>query len=46
LIQPKISIIQVGQNFYGHPHQEILEALKNFSQIWRTDLQESLIINE
>ncbi len=46
LIQPKISIIQVGQNSYGHPHQEILEALKNFGQIWRTDLQKTLIIKE
>jgi len=46
LIKPKVSIIQVGQNLYGHPHKEILEALKNFSQIWRTDLQKALIIQE
>jgi len=44
LIQPKLSIIQVGSNFYGHPHREILEALKNFSQIWRTDFQKTLIV--
>ena len=46
LIQPKISIIQVGQNLYGHPHQQVLEKLTNFGLIWRTDLQKSLKIKE
>ena len=46
LIQPKISIIQVGKNFYGHPHKEVIEVLKNFGKIWRTDLQKTLIVKE
>jgi competence protein ComEC len=46
LVKPKISIIQVGKNYYGHPHKETLKALANISQIWRTDLNKSLIIEE
>jgi len=47
LIKPNISVISVGHNFYGHPHQETLEILKKFSQtIWRTDLNKTLIIKE
>jgi len=38
-ISPKYGLISVGlNNRYGHPHQEILDLLKNFGvQIFRTD---------
>lgn len=47
LTNPKIVIIQVGKNYYGHPHKEVIDFLKskNFS-IWRTDIQNILTINE
>lgn len=35
-INPKISLISVGQNNYGHPSREVLNNLKN-SKIYRTD---------
>lgn len=47
LIQPYVAIIQVGQNYYSHPHRETLNILKNYAvTIWRTDIQKALIINE
>ncbi len=46
LINPKMSIIQVGQNFYGHPHKEVLNFLTNISQYWRTDINKTLVIEE
>ncbi|KKS83078.1 MAG: internalization-related competence protein ComEC/Rec2 protein [Candidatus Wolfebacteria bacterium GW2011_GWC1_43_10] len=37
-VSPKISVIEVGKNSYGHPTDEALERLKNVgSQIFRTD---------
>ena len=36
-IQPNVSLISVGRNFYGHPTDEILERLDNIgSQVWTT----------
>lgn len=36
-IQPNVSLISVGRNFYGHPTDEILERLDNAgSQVWAT----------
>ena len=34
--RPRLSVISVGENDYGHPHLEVLEALSN-SVIIRTD---------
>ncbi len=42
-IKPKYSIISVGRtNRYGHPHQEVLDNLKDF-KIYRTDIDGSIM---
>jgi len=44
-ILPKIAIIQVGKNKYGHPHQEVLERLENFGiNVLRTDKEGDITI--
>ncbi len=44
-ILPKYALISVGaNNWYGHPHEEVLENL-NSSNIYRTDLNGSIKIN-
>ena len=45
-ISPKLSIIQVGENFYNHPHKEVLISVSKYSDIWRTDKDGSLILKE
>ncbi len=35
-VNPKISVISVGENSYGHPHPDTLKRLKN-TLIYRTD---------
>jgi beta-lactamase superfamily II metal-dependent hydrolase len=38
-VEPKISIIEVGPNSYGHPTSEVLQRLQQIgSKIYRTDL--------
>lgn len=40
-IKPKVAIISVGKNSYGHPTQEVLDRLNKIgSQILRTDQEE------
>lgn len=42
-VKPKYSIISVGRkNRYGHPHQEVLNYLKN-SKVYRTDQDGSIV---
>jgi len=44
-INPKYSLISVGENNrFGHPRDEVLDILKN-SKIYRTDLDGSIEIN-
>jgi competence protein ComEC len=40
-VEPKISLISVGErNRFGHPHQEVIERLREAKiKIYRTDLQ-------
>jgi len=46
-VSPKMAIISVGKNRYGHPHKEVLKALLKYTpNIWRTDLKGHLIIEE
>ena len=35
-IDPLLAVVSVGENSYGHPHQEVLEMLTNY-QVVRTD---------
>jgi len=38
IAKPKIAVIEVGKNSYGHPTQEVLSRLSNIgAQIFRTD---------
>jgi len=38
IIQPKVAVIEVGENSYGHPTEETLERLKQIgASIFRTD---------
>lgn len=38
IIKPKIAVIGVGKNQWGHPHKEILDMLSEFNaQVLRTD---------
>lgn len=44
-VSPKFAVIQVGDNSYGHPKQEILNRLnKNGVQVYRNDLQGTIEI--
>ena len=42
-LNPKYSIISVGENKFGHPAQYILEILKH-TEILRTDIDNSILI--
>ena len=40
VVKPKVAVISVGKNSYGHPHQVILDRLKQIgAEILRTDQQ-------
>lgn len=45
-VTPKICVIQVGaDNSYGHPHKNIIERLKNYSdKIYRNDICGDIVI--
>lgn len=38
LVKPKVAVISVGKNSYGHPHKEMLDMLSSFGvSVFRTD---------
>ncbi|MDP3918031.1 MAG: MBL fold metallo-hydrolase [Candidatus Woesebacteria bacterium] len=40
ILKPKIAIISVGKNSYGHPNEEVINLLKKYNiKILRTDLE-------
>jgi competence protein ComEC len=42
---PKIVVISVGENFYGHPAQEVLDRIAvTGAAIYRTDLHGNIIL--
>ena len=45
-IQPKIAIISVGNNFYGHPSKEVIQRLKNQNIIiYQTNIHGGIMIS-
>ena len=45
LVKPKLAVISVGKNSYGHPHREILDMLSEFGvSILRTDQSEDVVV--
>lgn len=45
LVKPKIAVIQVGKNSFGHPHQEVIEILEsNGVKILRNDINGTIEI--
>ncbi len=44
-VRPGLAIIQVGKNFYNHPHQEVIDFLyREKINFWKTDQKGDLII--
>lgn len=45
-VEPKISVIEVGSNKYGHPAPELLKRLRDVgSKIYRTDIDGDIVIS-
>jgi len=45
-VKPKISVISVGKNSYGHPSNETILALaRTGTSIWRTDIHGTVVIS-
>lgn len=43
-VKPKTVVIQVGPNYYGHPHQEVLNFLQTLGiPVFRTDLDGEIL---
>jgi len=44
-VNPKLAVICVGKNHFGHPTEEVLNKLKSRGiKIWRTDTQGELVL--
>lgn len=45
IARPEVSVISVGRNNYGHPHDDVINRIKNFgSNIFRTDIDGTIEI--
>lgn len=45
LVKPKLAVISVGKNSYGHPHKEILDMLSAFGvSVLRTDQGRDVVV--
>jgi beta-lactamase superfamily II metal-dependent hydrolase len=43
-VSPSVSVIEVGGNDYGHPHQETLNRLQKVSKVYRTDSDGTIMV--
>jgi len=44
-VQPKVAVISVGSNYFGHPHPKVIKKLeKGCPKVFRTDLNGTVII--
>ncbi len=41
-LEPQLSVIEVGKNGYGHPNPTIVESLKKYGQVLRTDQNKTI----
>ena len=43
-VKPEMAVISVGENYYGHPSQEVLDRLAAIGcTVYRTDLNHNII---
>lgn len=42
-IKPQASVVQVGKNSFGHPNQNLLDALRTYGRVYRTD-QDGVVV--
>lgn len=43
-VSPEYSVVSVGDNYYGHPHDELIDRLEDSdSEIYRTDTDGSIV---
>jgi competence protein ComEC len=43
-VTPELSIISVGTNIYGRPSSSLIDRLKNFGPVYRTDKDETVVV--
>lgn len=45
IVRPGVAVISVGENPYGHPHDEVVESLNTRGiQVYRTDIDGTVVI--
>jgi len=46
MVRPKIAVVSVGRNSYGHPSMEVINRLENFGvEVKRTDKSGDVVVN-
>ena len=46
MVRPKMAVISVGKNSYGHPNMEVIKRLENFGvEVKRTDKSGDVVVN-